>query len=56
MVYITERIVNLKDFERVLGLLSLSIQTGDLEKSLELIKQLEDFEFEIEKRKVSYCE
>lgn len=54
--YITERIINLNAFERLIEELSIAIQIGDLEKSLELVQQLESFEFEIEKRKVSYCE
>ena len=56
MIYITERIVNLRDFENKLEELDIELQLGNIDKSLKLVKQLQNFEFEIEKRKVSYCE
>lgn len=56
MIYITERIVNLKDFENKLEELHIKLQLGQIDESIDLVKQLQNFEFEIEKRKVSYCE
>lgn len=67
MQYVSERITNLKDFEETAAYLNTligMIEVSNCEKQRKELwqelktkaKELNDFEFQLEKRKVDYCE